>query len=317
MKKTGFLHDDRYTLHQTGGWHPECPDRIKAIADGVNESDIYSELAIISAVPANQRWIEAVHPVTYIMRFEEACFSGLKDFDHQDNPICMETYEVALLAVGGVLKMIDQVMEGTLKNGFCSVRPPGHHAEKDQAMGFCFFNNIAIAARYLQLNWDIKRVGIIDFDVHHGNGTQHIFEKDQSVYYYSIHQHPSFSYPGTGREFDYGLGQGNGFTLNSTILPGKGDDDYMEFIEKDLIPAFDEFKPEVILVSAGFDAHRADTMSDTNLTTEGYDWITTKIVELAARHSQGRIISVLEGGYNLKILPDLVVNHLKILAETT
>jgi acetoin utilization deacetylase AcuC-like enzyme len=206
------------------------------------------------------------------------------------------------------------IMEGTINNGFCAVRPPGHHAEKDKAMGFCFFNNIAIAARYLQKKWGIERVGIIDFDVHHGNGTQHIFENDPSVFYYSIHQHPSFSYPGTGREFEYGMGAGNGYTLNSTVLPGKGDEDYEELMNKDLIPAFETFKPEVILVSAGFDAHRGDTMSDTNLTTQGYDWISKKIVELAGLYSKGRIVSVLEGGYNLRLLPELVVNHIKILA---
>lgn len=315
MKRTGFLYDDRYLLHVTFEGHPESPERLRSILSRLTTSGVLEKLTLINAEVANQRWIEAVHKIQYIMRFEEACLMGFPDFDHQDNSICRDTYEIALLAAGGVLRAIDEMMSGVLDNAFCAVRPPGHHAEVDTAMGFCFFNNIAIAAKYLQKKWNVGRVGIIDFDVHHGNGTQHTFENDPSVFYYSIHEHPSFAYPGTGREFEAGKGEGNGYTLNSPVLPGRGDDEYKKMIMKDLVPAFDAFKPEVILVSAGFDAHESDLMSGVNLTTDGYDFITEEILKLVDRHAGGKVISILEGGYNLDTLPILVENHIKKLAD--
>jgi len=315
MKRTGFLYDDRYLLHVTFEGHPESPARLSSILSRLTASGVLEKLTLINAEVANQRWIEAVHKIQYILRFEEACIMGFPDFDHQDNSICRETYEIALLAVGGILRAIDEMMSGVLDNAFCAVRPPGHHAEVDTAMGFCFFNNIAIAAKYLQKKWGVGRVGIIDFDVHHGNGTQHTFENDPSVFYYSIHEHPSFAYPGTGREFEAGKGEGNGYTLNSPVLPGRGDDEYKKMIMKDLVPAFDAFKPEVILLSAGFDAHESDLMSGVNLSTEGYDFITEEILKLVDRHAGGKVISILEGGYNLDTLPILVENHIKKLAD--
>jgi acetoin utilization deacetylase AcuC-like enzyme len=315
MKRTGFLYDDRYLLHVTFEGHPESPARLRSILSRLKASGVLEKLTLINAEVANQRWIEAVHKIQYILRFEEACIMGFPDFDHQDNSICRETYEIALLAVGGILRAIDEMMSGVLDNAFCAIRPPGHHAEVDTAMGFCFFNNIAIAAKYLQKKWGVGRVGIIDFDVHHGNGTQHTFENDPSVFYYSIHEHPSFAYPGTGREFEEGKGEGNGYTLNSPVLPGRGDDEYKKMIMKDLVPAFDAFKPEVILLSAGFDAHESDLMSGVNLSTEGYDFITEEILKLVDRHAGGKVISILEGGYNLDTLPILVENHIKKLAD--
>ncbi len=259
------------------------------------------------------KWIELVHDGSYIRRFEAACLSGKSIFDSPDNQMCCDTFAISLLAVGGILDVVGRVMDGELDNAFCAVRPPGHHAEVSNAMGFCYFNNVAIAARYLQNQWGIQRVGIVDFDVHHGNGTQHIFENDPTVFYYSIHEHPSFAYPGTGREFENGKDFGHGYTKNSPVLPGRGDDDYKRLIKKDLLPAFDEFKPEVILVSAGFDAHIDDEMADMQLSTEGFSWIMQKIVELGIRYSKGRVISILEGGYSLKRLPELARNHVEIL----
>jgi acetoin utilization deacetylase AcuC-like enzyme len=234
-------------------------------------------------------------------------------FDYPDNQICAETFETALLAVGGILDAAGRVMMGKLDNVFCAVRPPGHHAEYDQAMGFCYFNNVAIAARYLQIEWGIQRVGIVDFDVHHGNGTQHIFEEDPDVFYYSIHQHPTFAFPGTGRAFETGSGEGTGSTRNYPVLPGHGDKEYLGLIQRDLIPVLEAFSPEVIIVSAGFDAHVDDDMSDINLSTQGYTRIMERIVALAALYSNGRVISVLEGGYCLKRLPELAANHVKVL----
>lgn len=315
MKKTGLLYDERFLKHTTFGGHPESHYRLIAIIDGLRECGLMDKLVPMAAEPANKRWIEAVHNIHYIIRFEEACLMGLPDFDHQDNSICRETYEIALLAVGGVLKAIDHMMGGQIDNAFCAVRPPGHHAERDKAMGFCYFNNVAIGAKYLRQRWGVERVGIIDFDVHHGNGTQQIFEEDSSVFYYSIHEHPSFAYPGTGREFEVGLQGGTGYTLNTPILPGRGDMDYRKKLTTDMVPAFKSFNPEVILVSAGFDAHAADLMSGINLSTEGYKFISETIMNLANRCAGGRVISVLEGGYNLEILPTLVADHIKMLAD--
>lgn len=315
MKKTGFLYDERFLQHRTGPYHPEVPERLEVIYRGLEQRGLLSQLTLIQARPAEPRWIEAVHSVEHIRRFEEACLMGKSDLDHPDNQICEETFQTALLAVGGILEAVRRVMGQELENAFCAVRPPGHHAEVDRALGFCFFNNVAVAARYLQAEWGVRRIGIVDFDVHHGNGTQHIFERDQTVFYYSIHEHPTFSYPGTGREFEKGLEAGYGYTLNSPVLPGYGDEEYRVLIEKDLIPAFEHFQPEVILVSAGFDAHEDDDMSTINLSTAGYSWIMNRVMGLAERYAQGRLISILEGGYSLSRLPELTCNHLEILLK--
>ncbi len=313
MRKTGYLHDDRYLLHDTGPHHPETADRLRMIHRGIEDGGLISKLEAIKAKPARQDWIEIVHNIKYIFRFEEACLMGMPEMDYPDNQMCRETYDTAMLAVGGILEAVRLVMEGKIDNAFCAIRPPGHHAEVSGAMGFCYFNNVAIAARYLQREWGIKRVGIVDFDVHHGNGTQHIFESDPTVFYYSIHEHPSFAFPGTGREFEKGGGEGEGFTLNSPALPGQGDAEYKIMLERDLFPAFDSFKPEVILASTGFDAHEDDDMSGIRLTTGGYSWVMERVVELADSYSDGRLISVLEGGYRLERLPELAGNHVGIL----
>jgi len=313
MKRTGFLYDERYLLHDTGPSHPEAPERLRAICKGITEADLLPKLTLIQASRADLKWIEAVHDKNYIHRFETACRSGNSIFEVPDNRMCTETYETALLAVGGVLDTVRRVMNGEIDNAFCAVRPPGHHAERDKAMGFCFFNNVAIAARYLQMEWGIQKVGIIDFDVHHGNGTQHIFEHDPSIFYYSMHEHPSFAYPGTGRVFEKGIGVGAGLTRNYPILPGQGDREYQYLLEHDFFPTFDRFEPEVILVSAGFDAHVDDEMSGINLTTEGFSHLMENIVQLAENQANGRLISVLEGGYCLKRLPELAKNHVQIL----
>lgn len=313
MRKTGLLFDQRYMLHETGPYHPEMADRLVAVFKGLKEGGLLDKVLLIKASPAERRWIETVHDPVYIDSFNDACVAGRKEFQHPDNQMCCDSFDTALLAVGGILDTAAFLMRGEIDNAFCAVRPPGHHAEHAKSLGFCYFNNIAIAARYLQREWEIQRVGIVDFDVHHGNGTQHIFESDPTVFYYSIHQHPSFAFPGTGREFEQGSGDGYGFTKNSPVLPGQGDAEYQRLITRDLLPAFEKFAPQVILVSSGFDAHVDDEMADMRVSTEGFAWIMQTIVDLAERYSGGRLISILEGGYNLKRLPELIAGHVRIL----
>ncbi len=315
MKRTGFLYDQRYLLHDTGPYHPERAERLQAIYQGIESAGLLPHLTRITARPADMKWVETIHTETYIRRFEEVCLAGHRTLDCEDNQMCRETYETALLAVGGLLEAARLIMAGELDNAFCAIRPPGHHAEREEAMGFCYFNNVAIAARYLQMQWNIQRVGIVDFDVHHGNGTQHIFEKDPTVFYYSIHEHPSFAYPGTGREFEMGSGEGYGFTKNSPVLPGQSDEDYRRLFEQDLLPAFEKFVPEVIIVSTGFDAHKEDDMADMRVTTEGFAWIMRSIMKLADTYAQGRLLSVLEGGYALDRLPELAADHVRIMLD--
>ena len=315
MRKTGFLYDQRFLLHETGPYHPEVPERLLAIYRGIQQGDLLPHLRAITAEPADRKWIETVHDSAYIDQFGDACVAGKRIFMHPDNQMCANTCDAAYLAVGGILKTVDGVMQGDIDNAFCAVRPPGHHAERDQAMGFCYFNNVAVASRYLQQRWDIERVGIIDFDVHHGNGTQHIFENDDTVFYYSIHQHPSFAYPGTGREFELGSGTGYGFTKNDPVLPGQGDEEYRRLVEEHLLTDFQKFRPQVILVSAGFDGHADDDMSDINLTTEWYTWMMKTVMDLGDRYADGRVISVLEGGYCLERLPELARNHVAVLLD--
>jgi len=313
MRRTGFLYDERFLLHRTDSGHPECSDRLAVTYRALEDAGLLSDITLVQATPARLKWIERVHSPRHIFRFEEACMLELGELDHADNQICKDSYDTALLAVGGILNTVDLLMEGNIDNAFCAVRPPGHHAETNRALGFCYFNNVAIAAKYLREQWQIQRVGIVDFDAHHGNGTQQIFFDDPSVFYYSIHEHPSFSFPGTGREFERGMEEGYGFTLNSPVLPGEGDEAYKELMQRDLFPSFASFKPEVILVSAGFDAHVDDDMSNINLSTEGFSWISRSLVELAETYANGRLISILEGGYALQRLPELIRNHVEIL----
>ncbi|MBU4318919.1 MAG: histone deacetylase [Proteobacteria bacterium] len=313
MKKTGFLYDERFLNHETGLMHPESADRLRVVMSQLKETGLIEKLRLITAEFAETRWLELVHGKDYIERLKTHCLSDETTFDFSDNRTCSETFNTASLAVGGILKTIRMVMDGELDNAFCAVRPPGHHAESGRAMGFCYFANVAIAAKYIQANWNIRRIAIIDFDVHHGNGTQRVFESDPSVFYYSVHEHPSFSFPGTGRIFEKGTGPGKGFTRNYALLPGQGDKEYMKLMEVDLIPVIDQYQPEIILLSTGFDAHYDDIMSRIKMTTKGFSIFMERIMELAQRNCQGRLISVLEGGYSLLRLPELVSNHLKIL----
>ena len=307
MKKTGFLYDPRYLLHDTGPYHPEVPERLEAIYQGIEEAGLLPNLVQIQGERADLRWIETVHDVDYIRRFEEVCYAGRKTMDTPDCAMCSDTFETALLASGGVIKAVEMLMQGEIDNAFCAVRPPGHHAETGEAMGFCYFNNVAIAARYLRQQWSIDKVGIIDFDVHHGNGTDAIFDDDDRVLFCSLFQEGIFP-----------LVDGQSTCRNGVYVPlpaGSGGEEMRSAIEKTWLPALEEFRPQMIFVSAGFDAHSLDDMSDLAFSDADFQWFTELVLEQANRHCSGRLVSVLEGGYELDSLARCVAAHVKTLSR--
>jgi len=257
-------------------------------------------------------WIKLVHDPAYIERVKKTCEEKATFIDSLDTTICPESYEIALLAVAGVLRLVDALFKGEARNGFGLIRPPGHHAEKSQALGFCLFNNIAVGTRYAQKTYGVKRVLIVDWDVHHGNGTQHYFEEDGDVFYFSAHQFPY--YPGTGQAWEKGSGAGYGKTLNLPLEVGTGDKEYLEAFETTFLPLAREFKPELIMISAGFDAHRDDPLAGLNLTEKSYRVMTEKLKEFARESANERIVSLLEGGYNFSALARSVETHLRALA---
>ena len=313
MRRTGYVYDARYLRHQPGEWHPERPARLEAIHERIQSTGLLEEVVRIAPYAAPLSWVERVHDPEYIGRLREACARGLSIFEVPDCGICPETYEIALLAVGGVMAAADAVMQGEADNAFCAVRPPGHHAEKARALGFCFFNNVAVAARYLLEQFGLERVAIVDWDVHHGNGTQHLFEPDPRVFYLSLHESPEYCYPGTGYEREKGKGPGRGFTLNLPLPPGSGDEAYLEALEKEGIPRLEAFAPQFLLISAGFDGHREDPLAHQKLSRKGYQAMGRDLARLAREKADGRLITVLEGGYNLTVLADCVEDHIRML----
>jgi acetoin utilization deacetylase AcuC-like enzyme len=313
MPMTGFAYTDTYLKHQTGTGHPERPERLTAVVNRLKQDDLLPGLVLLPPRAASLEWITAVHTPAYAERVRQLCHDGAAYVDSADTPVSRESYEVALQAVGGVLAATDAVMTGKVRNAFCLVRPPGHHALKDRAMGFCLFNNVAIAARYLQKSHHLARVLIVDWDVHHGNGTQAAFYDDDTVFYFSVHQSPL--YPGTGSAAERGEGKGQGFTLNVPLPAGSGDEAYKKVFEEKLKPAADAFKPDFVLVSAGFDAAQNDLLGRMKVTPDGYATLTRLVKAIARQHCQGRLVSLLEGGYNLESLAVSVEAHLHALRE--
>jgi acetoin utilization deacetylase AcuC-like enzyme len=312
-KQTGFLYGDIYLKHNTGAGHPERPERLVAIQERLKQHDLLSKLVMRTPEPASLDWITAVHAPEYVARVRKSCQEGTGYVDTPDSPASAASYDVAVMAVGGVLSTIDAVVAGRVRNAFCAVRPPGHHASRDKAMGFCLFNNIAIAARYVQKKHQAPKVLIVDWDVHHGNGTQAIFYADPTVLYFSVHQSPF--YPGTGSAAETGEGKGLGFTLNVPLPAGCGDVEYRKAFENRLKPAAAAFKPDFVLISAGFDAAQDDLLGRMKITPEGFADLTRIVKVIAQNHSQGRLVSILEGGYNCPGLAASVEAHLRALME--
>ncbi len=312
---TALIYDERFLHHKTGVGHPERPDRLRAVMQGLDEAGLLGRLHRPAFSKADPAYIQRLHQPEYVRRCLDSCQNNLPFMDTPDSTICVDSAEVALLAAGGVLEATKLVMAGSVDNAFCAVRPPGHHAEAGESMGFCLFGNIALAADHLTREQGLQRVAIVDFDVHHGNGTQHLLEDREDVLFISLHQEPITCYPGTGYAQEIGKAGGEGFTLNIPLASGGGDEIYREAFESQVLPRLADYRPEFLLISAGFDAAVEDPLAEMDVTTEGFEWMSRRLVEAAKTHCAGRLVSVLEGGYDLGALSRGVVAHVSALLE--
>ncbi|MDL1891837.1 histone deacetylase [Sphingobacteriales bacterium CHB3] len=313
MSRTAFAYHERFLDHDTGPHHPERPDRLRAILRGLQQLNLLDRLDRLEFEPAADDLLLLNHSRAYVERLAAACDRGDPYIDCPDSAICRESESIARLAVGAVVAAVDAVMTGRADNAFCAVRPPGHHARRDVSAGFCLYNNIAIAARRLQSKHDAQRVMILDWDVHHGDGTQASFEEDPTVLMCSLHEDPRYCYPGTGFAHERGRGPGEGFTVNLPMPVGARDEHYMKAYEDEVLPHAHAFRPEVLLISDGFDAHRDDPLAGVELSDHGFAWLMTQAVALARELCGGRLIVVLEGGYNLGVLERCAAEHLRII----
>ena len=296
---------------ENGEGHPERKERLESILDSIQRIDDIS-IDLKEAPKAQNKDINLVHPQSYLEEIFEMIPSqglvGVEKEPYADTLLCPDSKEAILRACGSGISASKDLMDGISKRVFCAVRPPGHHAETNRVNGFCFLNNAAVAARYLQSNYDIKKIAIIDFDVHHGNGTQEIFYNDNSVLFGSIHQHPLF--PGTGLESEIGAGN----IFNAPIEAGTSSEEFLRVFNEKILVNVEHFEPEVIIISAGFDAHKRDPLATINLNSDDYFTMTQDIVGIAKRHSKGRVISFLEGGYDLQALSESIQSHFKGLS---
>ena len=296
-------------LKDNGSNHPERKERLESILETIKKIKDF-KIYIKEARLADLETISLVHPKKHIERIfsniPKKNLIGVEKEPYADTMLCPNSKNAILRACGAGLDAADELMNNN-KRIFCAVRPPGHHAETLKAMGFCFINNVAVAAKYLQKKYKINKIAIIDFDVHHGNGTQEIFYNDNSVVYGSTHEFPLF--PGSGAENETGVGN----IFNATLKYGTESKEFFEIFEKKILLPVEKFKPEIILISAGFDAHKRDPLANINLNSHDFFIITKKIVELANKYSKGRVISFLEGGYDLQALSESILEHLKAL----
>jgi acetoin utilization deacetylase AcuC-like enzyme len=303
MLRTGIVSDSRYQDHDTGRNHPERPARIATLLAPLEESQ-RPGLQHFSPRFATPEEVALIHDSSHVGRVAATAKQDRFSFD-ADTPTSAQSYSTALLATGGLLTLLDAVMEREIDNGFALVRPPGHHAERNRAMGFCLFNSAAIGVQYLRERFGLKRVLVMDWDVHHGNGTQHSFYDDLGVLYVSTHQYPY--YPGTGALDEVGRGQGEGYTLNLPLSAGCGDAEYQELFEFVIDPICHQFDPEFVVISAGFDAHMRDPLGGMQVTEAGFGTMARVLLRVARDHAQGRCAAVLEGGYDLEGLQKSVL----------
>jgi acetoin utilization deacetylase AcuC-like enzyme len=311
LVQTGIIFDDLFLEHDTGPHHPECKERLISIGQGLKGYQFADHFLRLKPRAASEQELNLIHSSSHIRKIQASAGKPVTHFD-SDTVAGPRSYEVALNAVGSILEMIDVLLSGQIQNGFAFVRPPGHHAEPDRAMGFCLFSNVAIAAAYALQKFKMVRLLIIDFDVHHGNGTQKAFYDRNDVFYISTHQFPL--YPGTGDSSEIGSGAGRGFTMNFPLPAGTDDSTYNLIFQKIVSPIAESYKPELIVVSAGFDAYTEDPLAGMNVSPKGFAGMTRTILNLADKVCQGKIVFALEGGYHLVGLQRCVV---RVLDELT
>jgi acetoin utilization deacetylase AcuC-like enzyme len=309
---SALLLDPIYRQHDPGAGHPERPERYDAVTQALNQAGLTKSMGRIEPRSATEDEIAACHSRAYIQTVKREIAAGAHELSTGDTSVGPRTWEVALKAVGGVLNAVDAVASRKAVNAFCAVRPPGHHARPEQGMGFCVFNNIALGARYAQRKHGIERVLIADWDVHHGNGTQDIFYEDGSVFFFSVHQSPW--YPYTGRADETGANKGAHCTMNCPFPAGSGREQILGAFRHKLKPAADAFKPDLVMISAGFDSRKDDPLGEFTLGDEDFAELTSLLLEAADKHAGGRLVSVLEGGYNLRGLASAATAHVKTLA---
>jgi acetoin utilization deacetylase AcuC-like enzyme len=309
--KTGLIADARYREHLAGRDHPERPERFDAVIEGLRNTGVLDRLVRLESRPASHDELLLCHTRDYLQTARHDVEAGYPFLSTGDTDVTPNSWEIALLAAGGVLNAVDAVVGGKVRNAFCAVRPPGHHATPNRGMGFCLLNNIAIGARYAQKKHGVERVLIVDWDVHHGNGTQDIFYTDPAVFFCSTHEWPL--YPGTGRADETGAGPGKGTTLNFPFRAGSGRREILGAIQDALSPAADRFRPGLVMISAGFDSRVDDLLGHFTLTDQDFADLTQAVLDIAAKHAQGRVVSILEGGYNLGGLASAAASHVKAL----
>lgn len=303
---TAYVTHPACLRHDMGHWHPESPARLRAIDDRLHAAHLYDYLIHLEAPLAHRVHLLRVHDAAYVDAIEAAApFEGARELDH-DTLMNPHTLEAAMRAAGGAVLAVERVLRGDVVNAFVACRPPGHHATRNRAMGFCVFNNVAVAAAHALAEHGLERVAIVDFDVHHGNGTEDIFGDDPRVLFCSTFQHPF--YPHSGAD------SGNDHVVNVPLPAGTTGERYRAAFAAEVLPRLEAFRPQMLFVSAGFDAHREDDMAQFGLTEADYTWITQHLVDVAARHAGGRIVSVLEGGYDLSALGRSVAAHVRVLA---
>ena len=311
MRKTGLVADPVFCEHDPGAGHPECPERYQAVVGALEDSALLKMMVKIQGRKATRQELGLCHASDYLSIVEHEIVTGTAELFTGDTSVCEQSWDVALLAAGSVLCAVDAVVKREVENAFCVVRPPGHHATANRGMGFCILNNIAIAARYAQKQHKLKRVLIVDWDVHHGNGTQDIFYQDGSVFFFSTHLSPA--YPGTGAEAETGLGSGEGATMNCALPFGAGREAVLGRFETGLTQAMRKFRPNLVLISAGFDSRIHDPLGGFTLHDQDFFDLTQLTMAIAAKYAQGRLVSVLEGGYNLAGLASASVAHVRAL----
>jgi acetoin utilization deacetylase AcuC-like enzyme len=309
---TALVYDEMNRRHVSARVEPECPDRYDVTLKALKKSEFFSSLKPYQARLATDKEILACHSDKYLARVRKEIKSGAKRLSTGDTWLCGESFTAAACACGAACVAVDAVVDGKASNAFCLARPPGHHATPNRGMGFCIFNNAGIAARYAQRRHGVGKVLIVDWDVHHGNGTQEIFYDDPSVFYFSTHQSPW--YPGTGKKDETGHGKGLGTTLNCPLTRGSGRKEVMAAFRDKLAPAVSRFKPELVILSAGFDARRGDPLGRLKLEDKDYSDLTDLVLEMARQNAKGRVVSILEGGYNLASLGGAVTAHVERLS---